>query len=558
MPTTTTTVDRSPSGHFSLLHRLLRGYGPLAVFVVTVGLIAALVPSKVPEKVTAATGAAASSGTETETAPTDAAGAPVATVPGQAAASGGTPAARAATAPPGTSGGCPDRKDQVPGDSYSPPCIAFSGVNGGATTKGVTKDEINVAFRVLDEKGFQQTLAELAGASLVDTPETITRTVSALADYFNQRFQFYGRKLKFDFYNGTGSNTKELLGEGRERAVADATKVAEEIKAFADLSGTSEPYGDALADRKVVAFGMPYLSREWHTARRPYAWSLATDCTVLAEEVSSYVLARLAGGNADFAGGDLKGKPRKVAGLAPDNAWYQDCVTTFRNLLKKGNYDVAIAPQYKLDLGQLSTQAANLIPKLKSQGITTILCGCDPIMPVFLSGEANRQGYYPEFINIGVALDDRDLVGQLWQPEFAKHSFGISALDDSAEQPSNQTIAYEAYKTVRPNDEPAFGVDLIYYQMYMLAIGVQMAGPNLTPQTFEAGMFAYPERSGSAGLWGFGPGDYTPQDDVREIYYDPNAVSPYNGKKGRWIDPKPGVRYPKGQFPKGPPPIPQQ
>ena len=59
---------------------------------------------------------------------------------------------------------------------------------------------------------------------------------------------------------------------------------------------------------------------------------------------------------------------------------------------------------------------------------------------------------------------------------------------------------------MRPNDEPAFGVEEIYYQMYLLAIGIQMAGPNLTPQTFEAGMFAYPGGSGPRGLWGFGAG----------------------------------------------------
>jgi hypothetical protein len=60
----------------------------------------------------------------------------------------------------------------------------------------VSGSEIKVAFRVLAEKGFQQTLAQLAGASLVDTPQTVTNTVLALAEYFNAHFQFYGRKIK--------------------------------------------------------------------------------------------------------------------------------------------------------------------------------------------------------------------------------------------------------------------------------------------------------------------------------------------------------------------------
>ncbi len=136
--------------------------------------------------------------------------------------------------------------------------------------------------------------------------------------------------------------------------------------------------------------------------------------------------------------------------------------------------------------------------------------------------------------------------------------FGISALGDNAEEPPTSTIAYEAFKTVRPDDEPAFSVDLIYYQMYMLAIGVQMAGPDLTPETFAQGMFNYPDKFGPVGLWGFAEGDYTPQDDVREIYWDPAAISPYNGRPGHWVNPQPGVRFPRGEVPEGPPPIPHQ
>ncbi len=45
------------------------------------------------------------------------------------------------------------------------------------------------------------------------------------------------------------------------------------------------------------------------------------------------------------------------------------------------------------------------------------------------------------------------------------------------------------------NDEPAFSVDLIYYQMYMLAIGLQGAGPNLTPASFERGHVRLPAQA---------------------------------------------------------------
>src|SRR3712207_8357685 len=54
----------------------------------------------------------------------------------------------------------------------------------------------------------------------------------------------------------------------------------------------------------------------------------------------------------------------------------------------------------------------------------------------------------------------------------------------------------------RSPDEPAFAVEAIYAQMYMLALGIHMAGPNLTPEAYEAGMFNYPGGTGPFGTWG--------------------------------------------------------
>jgi hypothetical protein len=154
---------------------------------------------------------------------------------------------------------------------------------------------------------------------------------------------------------------------------------------------------------------------------------------------------------------------------------------------------------------------------------------------------------------VGTALTDADIVGQLWNQQFASHAFGVSSLNGF--QPPTNTIAYAAYKSVR-QDEPAFSVDLIYYQMYMLAIGLQGAGPNLTPATFEQGMFAYPPKLGPVGLWKFGPGDRTAANDVREIYWDPAAISTYNGKNGSYLGTSQD-RWQSGQIPVGDPGKPQ-
>ena len=557
MATQPAPVGSAPRGAFSVWHRLLRGYGPLAVFVVLLLVMAILVPSKDPEATTLASGG--SGDDETQELGTED-GVPIegpqAGTEGQAGTAGSTTGGAAQPGAkkglPAKVEGCPGQKDQVPGDPYSPPCIAFSGDNGGETSQGVTPTEIHVSYRSLNEKGFQQTLAALAGAQLADGPEDIKRTVAALAEFFNKRYQFYGRKLVIKFYDGKGSNTTELLGGGREKAEADADTV-KSMKAFADLSATSEPYADALSRRGVVGFGDPYLSRPWHDRHRPYIWSIATDGSMVATEAAEYAGKRLCNKPAKWAGGDRKDKPRNIATFAPENSWYQESVVLAREAAEKFGCKPGENVKYQLDLGTMSNQAANIIPKMKSAGVTSFFCGCDPVMPVFLTGEMNRQQYYPELIIVGTALTDTDIVGQLWNQEAAKHAFGVSSLQ--APVPATQTIGYEAYKTVR-NDEPAFTVDLIYYQMQMLAIGVQMAGPNLNPEAFEKGMFRYPPKLGPAGFWVFGPSDYTAANDVREIYWDPNATSTYNGKKGAYIEPNPGVRWKVNEIPPGDPNIP--
>ena len=572
-------ASNPPSGYFSVFQRLFRGYGPMAVLVAVLLVVAIAVPSRVPKTPGAAATSAGqgystsgpggsptgSGGTNSSGAPSGAAGSSGAApgssqgASGEASSGASKAAASGGSGTPASAGAahitpCSARPAQITGDPYSPPCMTFSGNNGGATSMGVTGDTINVAFRLTSDQSFQQTLAQLAGASLKDSNADTQRTVQALADYFNAHFQFYGRKIAVHFYNGQGSLANELLGTGQAQAEADALTV-KSMKAFADLSAESEPYADALTKQGIMAFGDPYLSENWHTQHAPYAWSVATDGTDVATVAANYALAKLCppGSPAAYAGGSLKNQPRKFALLAPENSWYQESVQVAQQITGKAGCS-GTAFTYSLDLGTMSQQAANLISKLKSGGYTTVFCGCDPIFPVYMSGQGSQQGYLPEFIITGTALTDADYTAQLWNQQFAAHAFGVSP--NAPEVSYTQTIGYAAYKTVR-TDEPAFFVNLIYAQMDELAIGIQMAGPNLTPQTFQQGMFNYPAHEGPMGLWKFSPTQYTIPNDVREICYSPTALSPYNSKAGAYLGTS-NARWSLSDIPHGKPgcPIP--
>src|SRR5438270_4764971 len=376
-------------------------------------LLMALFFPTVGRKVVTVNGEGAAAGAGSEEVDNGGAGGAAGTA-GQAGAAGANGAAGAArvargAAPPGSAGACPERKQEVPGDTYSPPCVAFSGSNGGATTRGVTGDTIAVAVRVTNDPGFQQALAQAAGAQLTDTEDDVKRTTNTLVDYFNSRFQFYGRKIKLVYFNGKGSALTELQGGGQEEAQADAINVSDQIKAFAELNGGTEPYSDALARRQVVNFGAPYLSREWLTQRRPYAWSVATDCSIITESVSTWLLARLGRKPAAYAGGDLKNKPRKYAVIAPENPWYQECVDAGQKILAKQGEHTDLRLTYKFDINSLSDQAANMVAKLKSDHITSVVLGVDPVLPVFLTAKAKEQTYQAEWLVTGTAVTDVSL-----------------------------------------------------------------------------------------------------------------------------------------------------
>jgi hypothetical protein len=523
---------------------VLGGYGPLGVMLVTLALLATLVPSKAPEP--GAVGLRAGSGTgELEggsvdgTAPGDDGGGTadgVASSGAGPAPAGRTPGARVAL---GSSCEGGTRQTREP---YSPPCITFSGDNGGATAPGVTADTITVTFREGDLPSIYAVAGQVAErANIKDTEEDIRRTIRAYFDYFNKKFQLYGRKAEVVFYKGQGDQLSEFFGGGAEAANADALRVAKEIKGFADLSVLTTPYAEALVRQKVVAMPPVHMSQAWYEAHRPYAWGVLVDCTRLANSVVDYALKRLVGRPARYAGDPaFRERPRSIGLIVPEQPWYQECAREANARFKAGGASFSHQINYTLDFSRLSSEAANMVAQMKDRGVTTVACMCDPVLPLFLSTQATQQEYRPEWFVTGTALTDVDLLGQIYDPEQWRHAFGISFLSDVYQ--GVRAESYRAYKAVR-QDEPAFIHDVLYYPLLMFFLGIHMAGPRLTPETLEQGLFRYPTTKGETGTWGFGPGDRTATDDAREIYFDPNAVSPFNNAKGRYVQTLGGNRF---------------
>ena len=505
---------------------LLRGYGPLAAMAVAFLLMIALVPSKAPTSATAAAGPTAIASTDVDK------------------WQSGTGVTFCSDA----------QQPQVPDDPYSPPCFEFAGENGGATAKGVTADQILVAQRSIERGDIMSSVDLFAGRPQIPLPD-ITRTTEGLVEYFNKNFQFYGRKLALETYSGGSNASEELTGASLDKAKTDATQAADDLGAFADVSASTQPYSSALADKKVIAIGAPYMSDSYFQKRRPFAWSFSPSCSFVSQASSEMTVKVVGkpGAVALHAGPAFQGKPRKIALLHPKNEEYTKCADEGLAELKAKGVEVTRF-SYDLSIATFASEGKRLAAELNTGKFTTVACACDPVVPIYLLQEATALSYFPEWNVMGTALTDTDFAGQVYNAKSSdqwSRAYGATAL--GAPVNFKETTAYRAYKSVR-DDEPSKNVETIYRNLYLLAIGVQLAGPELTPENFEKGMFAYSEHNGPSGGWKFGPGKYTPQTTTELLWWDAEGISPTNGEKGTYRI-VPGGPYKSGEIPEAEPEV---
>ena len=331
-------------------------------------------------------------------------------------------------------------------------------------------------------------------------------------------------------------------------------RVAEEIGAFADISGITTPYADALSRQGVVNIGAPYpphrlvprpaalrlepLPRR-HEGRR-HAWRSWLNAGVPPSPT------------VQFAAGASTASPACIGVVGPENPEYGELRRPLRRAASRARHP-PIGLTYRIDINSMPNQASNIIAQLKDAGVTTVVCSCDPVMLALgMAPKANEQDYNPEWITGGLAFVEQDIVGQLIDPEQWQHTLR-PRLQRRVRAARALVPAFGVPGRCGPTSEPAFGVEELYYQMYLLAIGLQMAGPNLTPETFEQGMFAYPGAVGPRGNWHFAPGRlHVGRRLPRDLVGPRPGVGARTAEPGAWVQLNGGARYSRDVPPTGP------
>lgn len=446
---------------------------------------------------------------------------------------------------------------------FAPPCVPVwpeGEDNGGETGTGVTADTIKVVNYVPPEGG------DLAGAlqGLLDTAEDARATQEGYLEMLSSLYETYGRKVEIIDFKASGTDDVAARADGR--------KVATEIRPFASFGGPalSQGYAEELAAEGILCFGCGVSAPgSKYLELAPHMWGAQANPEQYILILGNFVVNRLLGRPAEFAGDDLKDKERVfgVIHFEQDPPVFGDVRTAVQECGAAQGYEAALTETYTLDLAKAPERSATIIAKMKDAGVTTIIFLGDPLYPRFLTQAATAEDYFPEWVVTGTVLTDTTVFGRSYDPEQWKHAFGLSSLPT----PTDRTVrdSWRLYEWYFGTPPPAQNTNaLIFPGVSLLLQGIQMAGPDLNPDTFEAGLFNLPPIGGgpttpqiSFGDHDFfdstecdrdGDLDYVGIDDMTEIWWDPEAVGPDeqgNEGKGMWRYARGGTRYLPGEMP---------
>lgn len=433
--------------------------------------------------------------------------------------------------------------------------------NGGATYQGVTKDSIKVVmFREIPNPLVQQALAP---QGLSQTDEQRDQMAAAAEEFIAKNYETYGRKIEWVKVQGDCPQTPP----DNDKCLAAAREVIK-MKPFMVVwaSPLYPVVFDEWAKAGIVTIGGWHFNDKFFTERRPFRYDVFMDGSRTADMIGEYFCKKLAGKNADHAGATtfpgsaqaIRATKRKVGISVPE---VEANVSTAKRLAETiSRCDPGHSPvvnTYESNIETAQSQSDATTQKYISERVTTVVCLCDPIAPIFGGSAFTRAGYFPEQLMPGSGLTDFDKLGRLYDKRQQAHAFGPSHL--RVEVPFRDSDAAIVWRdSGRPGD-PCGSCNLNWAYYAMAASVIHLTGPSLNPINVERALLSAPPNGGWAAsgnnpsvlLVKFGPGDYTALSDAREVFWDDTAVSKIDGQRGAYVPVDGGRRYELGQWPAG-------
>jgi ABC-type branched-subunit amino acid transport system substrate-binding protein len=446
----------------------------------------------------------------------------------------------------------------------APPCVEpFSGDNGGATSPGVTADEVKIVYYEIDP-AVDPSGAALASATGADVdPETSRLAVQDYVELYNEVFETYGRRVVVERYVGTGSS------EDTEAARADARAIAER-EPFAVVGGpqqASAVFAAELASQGIIcgpvcAQSLPeQLVDEYY----PYLWQTGPTPNQTAA-LAAELFGNLAGpGPAELAGDPRMREQDRVYALAHfDNTDgdHRPVFEALRDQLAENGIELETDVEFTLDTTRMQESARTIISRLQGAGVTTVIYYGDPLTAPALTQEATAQGYRPEWLLGPNVLMDTTIFARQADPDQWKNGFGMAI--NSARGERSTSDPWRIYEWAYGEPPANNTVGIIEPRLRTIFTGIHLAGARLTPETFRDGLYRYPVSGGgptspqvSRGNHGVWPEDVDNGgiDDAGILWWDPEATGEdETGQQGQGMYryANGGQRYTIGEFPTSP------
>lgn len=406
---------------------------------------------------------------------------------------------------------------------FAPECYADVADNGGATDDGVTADEIVVVVYSAPET--DPVLDFILGSiQNDDTSAQARETYQGYADLFNATYQTYGRQVRLEFLQGSGSSTDATA------ARADAIRAAEELGAFAVWGGPAltPAWSEELNARGVLClgcFGVP--------DPEPNVFTVTASADQTRVHLVEYIDKKLAGKPATHAGDEAFHTTERVFGHLWLESSPQSAIEAqaLRDELAEAGVD--LAESIPFDLVRAPEQAPGIVTRLRDAGVTSLIIQGDPSTPAIFTSAATDQEWFPEWILGGSALMDLTAFARTYDQEQWSHAFGISSLTArTAPGIGGADELYEWFHGTLPPADDTAGVLLPQPQIFFAAL--QAAGPNLTTDTMRDALYSIAPNDaaitqprfsyGDHGLYPTidGP-DHAGIDDFTELWYDPTV-----------------------------------
>jgi hypothetical protein len=222
--------------------------------------------------------------------------------------------------------------------------------------------------------------------------------------------------------------------------------------------------------------------------------------------------------------------------------------------------------------GADSTMQTALVT-MRERGVTSIFCLCAGLSDVVYATAATNEAYYPEWlVSTYLGRESSSFELGIWPPNQRADAFGITVeprevkwIDNPVQwalteadpgggwAANGQPPASQGGQTSFEHEESLVNE---YRDWLMLASGIQMAGPILTPQRFQAGLqraiFPNPDTSIVAGHVGFIAGSHSMTLDAAELWFS-NTAENHNpsADTGTVCYVAGGARHNLGAWPRG-------